>query len=112
MALSVKDRGHVPIVVVGVGFRFQQRVFSRRRSVHVAIGIDRLLRLRIGDGQEITVRVVGKSGRAVNGIGQLRDAVQRIGRIQGLLPQWIGHEEVGLQSEDKGFLRKVCTVYT
>lgn len=48
------------------------------------------MRPGIDHGEQITVRIVSKSGGAVNGIGELGDAVQGIWRVEGLLPERIG----------------------
>ena len=49
----------------------------------------RLLGLCIGNGEEIAVGIVGKGGGTGEGAGQLRDPVQRVRRIEGLLTQRI-----------------------
>jgi len=53
--------------------------------------VHRLLTLRIGDGEQIAVVVVRKGGRAIEGVGELCDPVKRIGRIERLLAERIGH---------------------
>lgn len=55
LALSIKERGEIAIIVVGVGFGVEQGILSRTRPIHVAIGIHRLLSLGIGQGQELSI---------------------------------------------------------
>ena len=69
LALPVEHRGQVPVVVVSVGFGVEEGIFSGACPVHIVVRVDRLLRFRIRDGQQIAVGIVP----------QLRDAIDRIG---------------------------------
>lgn len=89
LILSIKHRGEVPVIVIGVGFGIEQRILSRGRPIHIVRGIHRLLALCIGHGEEIAVGVIPELGDSVDGIGQLRDAIQGIGRIDRLLAQGV-----------------------
>ena len=89
LAFAICDGGHVPVVVVAVGFRVEQRIFSRPCSVHVVVGIDRLLAFRIRDGEQIAIGVIRERGISIDRIRELRDAVQGIRRIEGFLSQGI-----------------------
>lgn len=53
----------VGIVLVRLGVR--QRIGPGLKAVHRVIGIGRPAALRIGDGEEVAVRVVGRRGRFV-----------------------------------------------
>ncbi len=70
LTLPIKDRREIAVVVVRVGFSIQERVFSGARPIHIAVRVDRLLRLRIGDSQEITVWIVAELGDPVDRSGQ------------------------------------------
>lgn len=50
----------------------------------------RLLGLRIRDRQEIAVRIIDERRIPADRVGQLRDTVEGIGRIERLLPKGIG----------------------
>jgi hypothetical protein len=58
LPLAIRDRGDIAIVVLRIRLGIQQGILSRSRSVHAVVGIDRLLGLGIGDGQEIIVGVI------------------------------------------------------
>jgi hypothetical protein len=47
------------------------------------------LTLRIGDGEQITVGIIAELRHAVDGVGQLRSAIERIRHIDRLLPKGI-----------------------
>jgi hypothetical protein len=91
LALAIRDRGDIPVVVIGVGLGIEQGILSRPCSVHIVVRIHRLLGLGIRDGEEIAVRIIRERRIPVDGIGKLRDAIQRIGRIEGLLHERVGH---------------------
>jgi hypothetical protein len=61
LSLAIRDRGHIVVVVVAVGFGLEERIFARAHPIHIRIGIDRLLGLGIGHGEQIAVGVVGGS---------------------------------------------------
>lgn len=87
LTLPIHVGRQIAVVVVGVSLGIQEWILPRARTVHVAIGIDRLLALGIGHGEEITVGIVPELRHAVNRIGELRDPIQRIRSIDGLLAQ-------------------------
>jgi hypothetical protein len=90
LALAIRDRDYVPIVVIGIRFRVEQGIFSRPRTVHIVVGVYRLLGLRIGHGEEIAVRIIGECRIAVDGIRELRNTIQGIRRIERLLAEGVG----------------------
>jgi len=97
LALAIRDRGHIAVVVVGVSLGVEERVFSCPRSIHVVVGVRCLLRFGIGDREQIAIGVVGKGGGAVESIRELRDAIQGIGCIERVLPEGVaeGSESPG-----------------
>ena len=83
------------------------QVFARRRSIHVRIGVDGPLALGIGDGEEITVGVVGQGGGTVDSIGLLGNAVVLSWVVREpngeILPQFLynrDHQELNQEESD------------
>jgi hypothetical protein len=74
LALSVEHGGQVAVVIVRVGLGPEQRIFSRRRSIHIVGCVHRLLALRIGDGEEVAIGVIGNG--MGEGIGNYKKCVE------------------------------------
>lgn len=90
MALPIRDRRHIAIVVVGVSFGIHQRIFARGRTIHVVVGVHRRLTFGIGDGEQVAVGIIRERCCANNGIGELCDPIQGIRGIEGLLAERVG----------------------
>lgn len=91
LTLSVEHGRQIPVVVIGIGLGIEQWIFSRARPIHVAICVNCLLVLGVGNSEEIAVRVVGKGDGTVDRIHRLRDPIKRIWRINRFLTKRVRH---------------------
>ncbi len=75
MAFAVRERGEIAGRVVGIGLGPVQPIRPCLEPVHRVVRVRRRLVLRIRDGQQVAVGIIGKVREALPGIGDFCHAV-------------------------------------